>query len=133
MKYQTIYAGISVDISTESEWHIAIALRDETYLLDFIEKSFDPPTSHTRQQIIQELRKYGDFHSKKIIGAALSRSLHDRIPGLCPQLWTELDIVPIILDEESDINATPETMTRIHFERKPIDEQAESLSRKCIR
>ncbi|KAJ5378333.1 uncharacterized protein N7496_005742 [Penicillium cataractarum] len=55
------------------------------------------------------------------------------MPALCRQLWAELDIIPIILDEEPDINATAKSMTRIHFERKPIDEQAESLSRKCIR
>jgi hypothetical protein len=55
------------------------------------------------------------------------------MPALCRQLWAELDIIPIVLDEEPDINATAETITRIHFERKPIDEQAESLSRKCIR
>jgi hypothetical protein len=37
MKYghQNIYAGISVYIPTESESQVAIALRDETYLLDF--------------------------------------------------------------------------------------------------
>jgi hypothetical protein len=131
--HQNIYAGISVYIPTESESHVAIALRDETYLLDFIENTFDSPASHTCQQIIAGLKKYSDVHSEKILGAALSRSLHQRMPALCRQLWAELDIIPIILDEEPDINATAETMTRIHFERKPIDEQAESLSRKCIR
>ncbi|KAJ5674361.1 uncharacterized protein N7477_004295 [Penicillium maclennaniae] len=131
--HKTIFAGILVEISPESECHVAIALRDETYLLDFIESTFTAPTSHSCTQIIAALRRYSDLHSEKILGVAISRFLHDRMPGLCPQLWTELDIVPIILDEESDFNAIPETLTRIHFERKPIDEQAESLSRKCIR
>jgi hypothetical protein len=131
--HKTIFAGISVDISPESDCHVAIALRDETYLLDFIESTFTATISHRCRQIIATLKGYSDLHSEKILGVAISRSLHDRMPGLCPQLWTKLDIVPIILDEESNFNAIPETMTRIHFERKPIDKQAESLSRKCIR
>jgi hypothetical protein len=79
------------------------------------------------------LKKYSDEHSEKILGVALSRSLHERIPALCPQLWAELDIVPIVLVEEPDAVATAEAMTKLHFQQKPIDEQAESLARKCIR
>lgn len=132
-RHQTIYVGISIDISSDYKWCVAIALRDETYLLDFIEKNFSSPTSYTCQQILAELKRYCDAHSEKILGAALPRSLHKRMPSLCPQLWAELDILPIILDEEADCDATAESMTRIHFQRKPVDEQAESLSRKCIR
>ena len=93
----------------------------------------DTHIGNISRKIIAELRDYSDAHSEKIIGVALARTLHSRIPGLCSRLWAELDILPILLDEESDIDATPETITRVHFERKPIDEQAESLSRKCIR
>lgn len=112
---------------------IAIALRDETYLLDFIEKTSPAPTTHISKHIIDELRNYSETHSEKILGVAFARTLHSHVPSLCSQLWAELDILPILLDEESDIDATPENVTRVHFDRKPIDEQAESLSRKCMR
>jgi hypothetical protein len=116
--------------------YIAIALRDDTYLLDFIETtSFAPNTQSGNfgRKIIAELWDYSDAHSEKIIGVVLAQTLHSRIPELCPQLWGELDILPILLDKESDTNVIPETVTRVHFERKLVNEQAESLSRECIR
>ncbi|KAJ5368974.1 uncharacterized protein N7496_008734 [Penicillium cataractarum] len=82
---------------------------------------------------MDELRNYIETHSEKILGVAFARTLHSHVPGLCSQLWAELDILPILLEEESDIDASPENVTRVHFDRKPLDEQAESLSRKCIR
>lgn len=132
---QHIYAGISIETAAESVSRVAIALRDDTYLLDFMEHIFSTParSSTTHRHIVTELKKYSDGHSEKILGVALSRSLHERMPALCPHLWAELDIVPIILDEESDTDATAGVMTRVHFQKKPIDEQAESLARKCIR
>ncbi|GKZ37927.1 hypothetical protein AbraIFM66950_009790 [Aspergillus brasiliensis] len=131
----TIYAGLSVRISDDSESHVAIALRDETYLLDFME--FASPASakpsQTCQLIADNLRKYSDAQSEKILGVALPLSLHKTLPALCPKLWAELDIIPIVLEEELDADATAETATRVHFQKKPIDEQSESLSRKCVR
>lgn len=35
--------------------------------------------------------------------------------------------------EESDIDASPEKVTRVHFDRKSIDKQAKLLSRKLLR
>lgn len=56
---QIIYGGISVDFFLKSESHIAIALRDDTYLLDFIEKTLSAPYTHSNnisRNIISELR-----------------------------------------------------------------------------
>lgn len=112
---------------------IAIALRDETYLLDFVEKTSPGPINQISKHIIDELRNYSETHCEKILGVAFARNLQSHIPGLCSHLWAELDILPILLDEESDTDASPENVTRVHFDRKPLDEQAESLSRKCMR
>jgi hypothetical protein len=132
---QHIYAGISIGTTADHISQAVIAVRDDTYLLDLLEHEFaTPATSPTmHEHIIGQLKKYSDEHSEKILGVALSRSLHKRIPTLCPQLWAELDIIPIILVEEADAGATAEAMTKIHFQQKTLDEQAESLARKCVR
>jgi glycosyltransferase involved in cell wall biosynthesis len=44
-----------------------------------------------------------------------------------------LDILPILLDEELSIASSADNETRVHLENKGIDEQAESLARKCTR
>lgn len=132
---QHIYAGISVSTTADNISQAVIAVRDDTYLLDLLEHEFaTPATSPTAyEHIISQLKNYSDEHSEKVLGVALSRSLHKLIPALCPQLWAELDIIPIVLVEEPDADATAETMTKIHFQQKTIDEQAESLARKCVR
>lgn len=132
---QHIYAGVSIGTTGDFVSRAVIAVRDDTYLLDLLEHEFATPATSPmiHEHIISRLKKYSDEHSEKILGVALSRSLHKRIPALCPQLWAELDIIPIVLVEEPDADATAEAMTKLHFQQKPIDEQAESLARKCIR
>lgn len=132
---QHIYAGVSIGTTGDFVSRAVIAVRDDTYLLDLLEHEFATPATSPmiHEHIISRLKKYSDEHSEKVLGVALSRSLHKRIPALCPQLWAELDIIPIVLVEEPDANATAEAMTKLHFQQKPIDEQAESLARKCIR
>lgn len=114
---------------------VAIALRNETYLLDFLEKGFEDAVSETVicDFILAELQNYSNLHAEKVIGAALPRSFHSRCPSLCPRLWLELDIVPILLDEEPGTNRTMCAETVAHLKDKAIDEQAESVSRKCVR
>jgi hypothetical protein len=85
---QVIYGGISVDLSLMSESHIAIALRDDTDLLDFIVKTLSAPDTHSSnigRKIIAELRDYSDSYSEKIIGVALARSLHSRCVANIPE------------------------------------------------
>jgi hypothetical protein len=79
---QTVYAGFSDDTTLNPSSLIAIALRDETYLLDFIEKTFPGPTTLISKHIIDELRKYSETHSEKILGFAFVRTLHNHIPRL---------------------------------------------------
>ena len=114
---------------------VAIAVRNETYLLDFLEEVFSDPVSETTicDFILAELQNYSNLHAEKVLGAALPRSFHAQYPSLCPRLWLELDIVPILLDEESSTNHKDGTEAVAHLEDKAIDEQAESVSRKCIR
>lgn len=131
---QTLYAGIAGTFS-DGKSRIAIALRNETYLLDFLEQDFEGSEIGTVicDFIITELQNYSNIHAEKILGAALSKSFHVHCPSLYPRLWLELDIVPILLNEELGEDRTAGTEAVAHPNGKDIDEQAESVSRKCIR
>jgi hypothetical protein len=133
-KIQTLYAGIA-GIFADDKSQIAIALRNETYLLDFLEQDFQGSKLETVicDFILSELQNYSNIHAEKILGAALSKSFHAQCPSLCPRLWLELDIVPILLNEDLGADRTVGTEAVTHLNGKEIDEQAESVSRKCIR
>ncbi|KAJ5340273.1 hypothetical protein N7541_009397 [Penicillium brevicompactum] len=132
--FKTIYAGVSVFVSTDSTTYVAIAFRDATYLLDFIEHSFSDLATESNicSFIISELTSYRDTHMEKILGIGLPRKLHEKSVILCARLWTELDIVPVILDE-SGITDDANNAAVVHFRGKRLDEQADSGARKCIR
>jgi hypothetical protein len=134
IKRQTLYAGIAGTF-VDGKFRIAIALRNETYLLDFLEQDFEGSDleSVICDFILTELQDYSNIHAEKILGAALSKSFHLHCPSLCPRLWLELDIVPILLHEEPGAERTVGSEAVTHLKGKEVDEQAESVSRKCIR
>lgn len=56
--------------------------------------------------------------------------------GLCSQLWFKLDIVPLVLRHVARARTAHdrgEVATFRGWERKALDEQADSMARKCIR
>lgn len=119
---------------------MAIAFRDTTYLLDFTEKVFDATehkegTKATTDFIISELKSYGEKHLEKIIGVAMPQNIADSLPRLCSRLWAELDILCLVLPESilnDQVTSRAPRGTR-KGDPKTIDEQAESMSRKCVR
>lgn len=129
-----MYAGIAGTFA-DGKSQIGIALRNETYLLDFLEQEFEGSDSEIVicDFILTELQNYSNIHAEKLLGAALSKSFHQHCPSLCRRLWLELDIVPILLHEEPGTERTVGTEAVTHPNGKEIDEQAESVSRKCIR
>jgi hypothetical protein len=81
--------------------------------------------------MLGKVRDYQEKHSQKFIGLAMSIELSERCPELCSRLWSELDIIPIVL-RKSEENVS----LGIHEENLPsksLDEHAESIARKCIR
>ncbi|PGH29501.1 hypothetical protein GX50_07746 [[Emmonsia] crescens] len=133
---ETIYAGISVSSTEDNDVIIALAIRDTTYFLDFSEHHF-PVDEHAHPTadvitdfVILELRKYEREHLEKFIGIALPRDLAERCPHLCPRLWRELDIVPLVLHGKG-IHSVG-WINREYWNTKTLDEQAESVARKCI-
>lgn len=131
---QTIYAGVSATFHNDQASTIAIAVRNTTYLLDFLERRFEPgeviSCAEITGFIVEQLRQYSETQLEKFIGVAIPSSLVERCPTLCARIWAELDIVPIVLREK---NKALEEPRRTSWEARGVDEQAESMARKCIR
>lgn len=111
---------------------VAFAVRDATYLIDFAIKTVSPPEGTNNQDfladyIIKSIRWYEHRTFVKVVGAGLPHALQTLSPTLCSRLWLELDIVPIVIQQPHE-----------HTERislwlsKRVDEQADSMARKCI-
>jgi alpha,alpha-trehalose phosphorylase (configuration-retaining) len=107
------------------------------YLQDFSVKTLELDGSEESRQdivtdyIIKDLSSYERKIFAKFIGAGVPDELMKMAPKLCSRLWAELDIVPITTKpgEESHSyrgNNTP------HWDMKNVDEQADSMARKCI-
>lgn len=132
---QTLYVGISAVFSDLHTAIVAIAIHDITYLLDFsvhdvelngrLDIEDDPIADH----IIKQLENYERETASKFIGAGLPHGLLKRSPRLCSRLWLDLDIVPITIkpDENSD-----DDNVKDFWAHKCVDEQADSMARKCI-
>ncbi|KAF7113924.1 hypothetical protein CNMCM5793_006107 [Aspergillus hiratsukae] len=136
----TIWAGVSELVEEGSRCRIAIVIRNLTYLLDCVSHELEEcasrdPTELSRE-IISQLQNYSTKYKEKFIGAGLPESLVLKCPGLCSQLWLELDIVPLVLRHEPRARTAQDrgqVATFWGWERKTLDEQADSMARKCIR
>ncbi|KOC09936.1 putative trehalose synthase (Ccg-9) [Aspergillus flavus AF70] len=137
----TIYAGLST-LREDDTLTIAIAIRDTTYLLDFIQESLTLKDDQSlcsvlEKFVIDQLQEWSDAHMEKFIGLAMPERIAKQYPSLCSRLWAELDIIPLVLPEgsrrEGDDKFTfgiPDSTT---WKIRGIDEQAESMGRKCVR
>ncbi|KAJ5130537.1 Glycosyl transferase family 1 [Penicillium bovifimosum] len=138
-----IYAGVSVNFESPHSSTIAIAIRDVTYLLDFIEREFRGEQAcpeNVANFIIAELKSYSDNHLEKFIGISMPQYVADECPRLCPRLWAELDIVPLVMSNTSLVDRISVAQTNEgddlepeQWDIKTIDEQAESMARKGVR
>ncbi|CAI7664038.1 unnamed protein product [Penicillium crustosum] len=139
----TIYAGVSSNFEDHHTSTVAIAIRDTTYLLDFIEKKFtngQASSDEATDFIISELKEYSARHLEKIVGISMPEHVAKHCPRLCPRLWAELDIVPLVLSnatlidrlsiEQASENPNPRSSG---WNEKTLDEQAESMARKGVR
>ncbi|KAJ9487773.1 hypothetical protein VN97_g5535 [Penicillium thymicola] len=139
----TIYAGISSSFEDNHTSTIAIAIRDTTYLLDSIEKEFTnghASADEATDFIISELRAYSTHNLEKFVGISMPEHVAKHCPRLCPRLWAELDIIPLVLsnatliDRVSVEQAIETTNPRADgWNEKTVDEQAESMARKGVR
>ncbi|KAJ6080559.1 heat shock trehalose synthase [Penicillium canescens] len=138
-QFDCIYVGISGLLET-SRPRIAIVIRDAAYLVDYLEYEFEyqdvpVPGSAICDSIIVELERYGRTFLNKITGVALPKEVHDRIPNLCSRLWMELDCIPLALDQYQRTRQRTDQGNFATFRgwsEKSLDEQADSMARKCI-
>ncbi|KAH6672993.1 glycosyltransferase family 4 protein [Halenospora varia] len=132
-----LYAGISAAFSDDHTAVVAIAIHDTTYLLDFSVKTIDLDGSlkagedRIADYVIQELQAYEYNNLCKFVGAGLPYDLMKKSPKLSSRLWLQLDIVPISIVPELD-GLDIDQKERNYWDVKCVDEQADSMARKCI-
>lgn len=120
---------------------VALAIRDTTYLLDFIQRDMsagETGPSHVviTNYVLSRLRRFTDEHSDKFMGLAMPQRVAKLCPELCSRLWAELDVIPLVLPEErhlQDRQSQRDLPTGVDVDSREIGEQAESMGRKCVR
>ena len=118
---------------------MGIAIHDGTYCIDFCVHHVCLPPSTSKQHqadtvedfVVSRLEKFRHEHLCKILGAGLSVELHAHSPRLASRLWQDLDIVPMVFRVGMDLS--PEVATSVQNGHGwSIDEQADSVAKKCI-
>jgi hypothetical protein len=114
---------------------IAISIHDLVYLVDYCVDSIDlfdkSGQDGVADFIIKTMEDYERKNAAKFIGAGVPLDLIKKYPKLCSRLWLELDVVPISIAPEQD-GLQMGTKERTFWESKCVDEQADSMARKCI-
>ena len=122
------------DLST-----VALAIRDATYLLDFLQRDLSTSGSGCDGDIVDyvltKLRQFSSEHFEKFMGLAMPLRLAQQYPDLCSRLWMELDVIPVALPEEQqqEVSSKQDWPLDLNWASRYTDEQAESLGRKCVR
>ncbi|CEL09001.1 hypothetical protein ASPCAL12145 [Aspergillus calidoustus] len=135
-----VYAGVSELVVADSVARFAIVVRNVSDLVRFFECQLPLVPKHNRATavpdlILRTLIEYRNAINEKLAAVALPRSLADQCPTLCLQLWKELDAVPYVIAREPHQRTHADQGERATFagwEEKQIDEQADSIARKCI-
>jgi hypothetical protein len=129
---QTLYLGISAVFADDRTAVIALAIHDTVYLNDFsikhisLDEEMREGLDLIADHIIGEVEAYEHENFVKFIGAGIPVTLKYMSPSLCSRLWLELDVVPVVL--RPDLEAKEKSF----WDVKRVDEQADSMARKCI-
>lgn len=128
----TLYVGISAVFADDHTAAVALAIHDTVYLIDFSVKHItlddSMKTGHDLigDYVISALQAYEHENFAKFIGAGLPATVKYMSPSLCSRLWLDIDIVPIVLRPDE------ENKEKSFWDIKRVDEQADSMARKCI-
>ncbi|KIW07414.1 uncharacterized protein PV09_02256 [Verruconis gallopava] len=133
-----LWIGLASAVQANGQVQIGFAAHDGTYSIDFAVKTVgelqdgysypdgDHLSDNLAQEIenkcIDELRDFKQKHYYKIVGAGISTSLSVLCPRLPSLLWSELDIVPFVLERTTKSLNVMET----------IDEHADAVARRCV-
>ncbi|BCS17638.1 putative heat shock trehalose synthase [Aspergillus puulaauensis] len=136
-----VYAGISSLFTEDSSTRFAIVIRSSSELVNFFECTLPFPDSQEAATevpilILDKLIQYRNVFQEKIAGIALPQGLSQRCPSLSMKLWEVLDAVPLVIEQQKHRRAKGdqgELATFLGWDEKQMDEQADSMVRKCIR
>lgn len=123
---------MSAVVDDDNNAVVALGAHDTTYLIDFAQEKIPLGDSNKldrdiiAEEIIDRIHKYEEDNFVKFIGAGLPTTLQEMSPSLCSKLWLELDIVPIVMQPEGTVKGNS------FWAEKKVDEQADSMGRKCI-
>ena len=123
-------------LSDSNEGMIALAIHDGVYLLDFcVDHVGWNDERHASNSIadfiISKLSKYQHEHLCKILGAGVPQKVTSMSPTLCSRLWAELDVLPVSPHDYS-IEGLKAEHDQISWDNRSVEEQADSMARKCI-
>lgn len=77
--------------------------------------------------LVSTIQQYEQDHQCKIQGAGITKRVIDLSPNLSSRLWSELDILPFIFDRGLEAPLA----RKLHI-RVTVDEEADSMARKCL-
>lgn len=128
----TLFVGISAVFADDHTAAVALAIHDSVYLIDFsvkhivLDDSMKSGHDLIADYVISAIQDYEHENFAKFIGAGLPTTVKYMSPSLCSRLWLEIDIVPIVVRPDE------EHKERSFWDIKRVDEQADSMARKCI-
>lgn len=139
-----LWLGVAAQTKADGSIDIGFACHDGTYSVDFavhtlnvnsatVDDEPDPYFSSNRpsdtnnhadafvEYLVGAIRNYQQKNQYKFLGAGLSQEVIMLDPQAPVRLWGDLDIVPVVIQDEQEIEAVV-----------GVDEQADSLARKCL-
>ncbi|CRJ87217.1 hypothetical protein BN1708_009226, partial [Verticillium longisporum] len=127
-----LFVGISAVFADDHTAVVATAVHDTVYLIDFtvknvvLDDALRMGEDAIADYVISTLEGYERENYSKFIGAGLPTTLKYMSPSLCSRLWLELDIVPVVTRHDDEHKG------QNFWDVKRVDEQADSMARKCI-
>jgi hypothetical protein len=99
-------------------------------LSDRTSSETDVVVEHVISHVITELERYSHENLSKFVGIGVPSMLAEKCPQLCSRLWLDLDVVPISVATEQEVHGDLKDVE--NWDKKCVDEQADSMARKCI-
>lgn len=147
-----LWMGIAAQKMEDGHVDIGFACHDGTYTIDFAVHNLDVedpdameklggkhPTSiptdadgqaaAIAEYLVCSIRNYQEQNSYKFLGAGISQELVKLSPQAPARIWTELDVLPIVIrDEEGGSLHSARNIDAV----QGVDELADSMARKCL-
>ncbi|KAF2004518.1 glycosyltransferase family 4 protein [Amniculicola lignicola CBS 123094] len=128
---QSLYLGIAVTEDADGRLAVGIASHDGTYSVDFAVHSVEPKEDRSTTLadfLINRISRYRNEHHYRFVGAGVTEKVVKISPNLPSRLWLELDIIPLIFEDISELPYRQDDVPATAL----VDEIADSAARKCL-